>query len=493
MWLAVHDSSDARTVNAAAQHNWRAHWEYVFTRHGSPLLRPDVVFCSGLSAAGQRFPALVGCPEECDLVLFYLPDLPRGRTPDVVDWPDLPGAARDATCSDVVLAIEITTQNPGNSNAVQRFGRVFDHARAGLPLLFACPESAIRSVTGGPIAGHRGSTDAAVVAAATDLVRRNVAVNAASISGHPSLVATSSGALSGPFHPSQAHSAWTALGIRTAGDTYGVGTGLLLLPCTWGEIPADYRWSGVQLSPLWDVIGESMVLAQTRGVAAARAGGPVFAAAVAVSDASASNGMGHGGSGEPHPALRADGVSFGFPRGSVRRSGAGYRSRDPNRHYISPIKASTLSTSALGSTPSAALTRWFQARRVDQALVARVAATLAGRRLLLDIDVPPGYASKDTYVGRFTEFFDHCFVRDAPASGSASSPRAVDASPGRRRHALCFTIGLPRTSFDAVCRDVYGSRWLSVGDFVRLTDQVVVGEPLANLVGVRPGTVIAWR
>jgi hypothetical protein len=466
MWIAVYDTSDERSLNLAIKKGLH---HYAFTRHGSPLLQHQVVFTPGYDQAGNRFPALASCPEEADLVLFFVPgERPSSKSMRVA-WEQLP--VRDLAALKPAFAVELTSQNPANSNAVQRNGRIFDHVSAGIPFIFASPAAGIRVKTGANIQGGHGSP--VYKAAAERLVKQNKPVTSAALG------------IKLPTHPAQQPSSWPALALLTAADTYDTPAGLLLLQASHGAIPDNYRWSGCQLDPLWKVMDALMGTQGTTRSTAVQA----LRGLRKQAEALVARGMGTGGSGERHPALLLDGVQHGFPAGSRKSPAAANSPTSSADHYISPKSDASLRATSVGAGGwRAALAAWAGQRASKPALISKLAQAVPTRRLLLEVVINPKYPCKDTYVGRETLFLDHCFVR---SDGGTNKTWAVSPNPTARRHLLCYDVDHTAQAFDQFTRSsVYGRRYLQVADLIRCTDKVIVGAPAATLLGVKPGSFL---
>ena len=154
MWLCVHDPADSAKVERAFAEWPNTHWEFDFTRHGSPILDRDVLIVSGRHE-NTRFPLFENI-ESADFVMFYFErDNPPmfGPGQHHVTLDELPEDLLNASSEQAVVAIELTTQNPGNSNAVQRFGRYEDHTAMGIPFLLVTPIDSIRLRTAAGISG----------------------------------------------------------------------------------------------------------------------------------------------------------------------------------------------------------------------------------------------------------------------------------------------------------------------------------------------------
>ena len=183
MWLCVHDPADSGKVVSAFA-NWpTTHWEFDFTRHGSPVLDRDVLIVSG-GQGNTRFPLFVGM-ESADFVMFYFEgDNPAQFGPGQhhVTLGELPENLRNASAEQAVVAIELTTQNPANSNAVQRMGRIEDHTNLGIPFLYVSPIDSIRLQTGAGIAGGHG--DNRLIPFQRQFIRNNTPTEEATLAGN---------------------------------------------------------------------------------------------------------------------------------------------------------------------------------------------------------------------------------------------------------------------------------------------------------------------
>ena len=481
MWLCVHDPADGPKVQSAFA-NWPdTHWEFDFTRHGSPVLDRDVLIVSGGSGEG-RFP-LFRSLESADFVLFYFegdnPE-PFGPGQHYVTLDELPPRLRNATAEQAVVAIELTTQNPANSNAVQRMGRVQDHTELKIPFLYVSPIDSIRLNTGAGIAGGHG--DKRLKNFQRQLIRDNQPTEEETLSGC-GVVGTC------PFdedrHEPQGISGWTEQCLLIHGDSNQIKAAHLTLPRMWSCIHDSYRYSGSQLSKLYEFMSQVMQDTEARGVAAGR-NSVAWDNHVAQTRIRASLGM-NGGGGSKHDLLMGYGEIYGYPTGAIRVIDATFDPHSTRHHWISRAQEGSLSAVELGSSASmqSVLADYCSGFSLDMMLLNNLIASVGGRHFLLSRTIPrAGYLSKDTYTGsmHITDWF---FTREPADHWDLTTwPRAVSNDPTNRLHIYAVEGPWEVDDVRRNTNDVYGRRTRARMDLYRCSDGVFLGQPLADLLGV---------
>lgn len=480
MWLCVYDPADAGKVGSAFADWPNTHWEFDFTRHGSPILERDVLIVSG--GAGQsRFPLFVGL-ESADFVMFYF----EGNNPTQfgpgqhhVTLNELPENLLNASAEQAVVAIELTTQNPGNSNAVQRMGRVQDHTELRIPFLYVSPIDSIRLNTGAGIAGGHG--DNRLIPFQRRLIRNNQSTEEGTLSG----MVIGRCPFAETRHDPQGISGWTEQCLLIHGDSNQVNAAHLTLPRMWSCIHDSYRYSGSQLSELYEFMSQVMQDAEAAGVNAGR-NSVAWNNHVAQTRTRASLGM-NGGGGSRHDALKEYGEVYGYPTGAIRVVNATFDPHSTPHHWISRAQQGSLSAVELGSSANmqSVLADYCSRFSLDLRLLNNLITSVGDRHFLLSRTIPKaGYLSKDTYTGsmHITDWF---FTREPADFWDITTwPRAVDNNPMNRLHIYAVEGPWARDDVRRNTTDVYGRRTRARMDLYRCNDGVFLGQPLADLLGV---------
>ncbi len=504
MWLCVHDPADSGKVGNAFA-NWpTTHWEFDFTRHGSPVLDRDVLIVSG-GQGNTRFPLFVEM-ESADFVMFYFEgDNPEqfGPGQHYVTLDQLPPHLRNASVEQAVVAIELTTQNPANSNAVQRFGRYEDHTVMGIPFLLVTPIDSIRLRTAAGIAGGHG--DDRLIPFQRRLVRNN----------QPTTEDRLSGMVIGgcPFdeerHPPQGISQWTEQFLRVQSDSQRINAAHLTLPRMWSCIHDSYRYSGSQLTDLYEFMEGVMSDAETNGAAAARESSAWDAHISATNSRARMGGSGTGGLAN---LFREYGVNNGFSVGSIKEVDDVFSHQSPDHHYlfrakpcnprnvIDPLARGGEWVEYLAPDVTGTIDRFCHGFTMDSRILSQLLPEIEDRHLLItrrlplprDPRKPPGYAlSKDTYTGSMA-VTDWLFTRRRAEHWDIEKyPRAVSTNPQHRLHIYAVEIPTESTQVSVSTNDVYGRRTRDRIDLYRCTDGVFLGQPLADLLGVAFMTPLA--
>lgn len=496
MWLCVYDPADSGKVVSAFA-NWpTTHWEFDFTRHGSPVLDRDVLIVSG-GQGDTRFPLFVGM-ESADFVMFYF----EGHNPEQfgpgqhhVTLDQLPSNLRNASAEQAVVAIELTAQNPSNSNAVQRNGRFEDMANLGISMLLVTPLESIRLKTGAGIAGGHG--DPRLIAKQKRLIRQNRPTEKATLAGE--VIGTC------PFEEKmlkpQGISQWPEQFLAIMGDTFRVNTARITLPKMWSCIHDSYRYSGSQLSELYDFMREIMDTVESSGIAAARSS-PAWRPHISSNRSRARTG--NSGNGGLAKILEEYGQNHGFPVGSIKEVDDVFSHKSSHHHYhcradsMTPKRGGE-SIEELGPDVSSTLTDFCNGFTVDATIMQKLEDIIADRFYLITRKVPRiKYLSKDTYTGSMS-ITDWLFTRlPAPHWDLNDYPLAVSTNPQNRIHVYAFEVRnkegnlicqkteIPFDSnqvrANATC--VYGRRTRERMDLYRCIDGVFLGQPLADLLGV---------
>ena len=497
MWLCVHDPADSAKVERAFADWPRTHWEFDFTRHGSPLLDRNVLIVSG-EQGNTRFPLFENM-ESADFVMFYF----EGENPPKfgpgqhhVTLHELPEDLLNASAEQAVVAIELTTQNPGNSNAVQRFGRYEDHTVMGIPFLLVTPIDSIRLKTAAGISGGHG--DDRLIPFQRRLVRNN----------QPTTEDTLSGMVIGgcPFdetrHPPQGISQWTEQFLRVQADSQRVNAAHLTLPRMWSCIHDSYRYSGSQLTELYEFMEEVMSDAETNGAAAARESS-AWNAHISATNSRAR--MGNSGTGEWARLFRDYGANNGFSVGSIREVDDIFSHQSPDHHYLfrakpckprnifDPLATGGEWVEYMGPDVTRTINHFCQGFRMDSEILSQLLPEIEERHLLItrrlalprDPAKPPGFnLSKDTYTGSMA-VTDWLFTRRRAEHWDIENyPRAVSTNPQNRLHIYAVEGPFGSIQVLANTNGVYGRRTRNSIDLYRCTDGVFLGQPLADLLGV---------
>lgn len=478
MWLCVYDPADSGKVESAFADWPNTHWEFDFTRHGSPIFDRDVLIITG-GSGGTRFPLFVGL-ESADFVMFYFegnnpPEFGPGQHHVTID--QLPDDLLNASAEQAVVAIELTTQNPGNSNAVQRMGRVQDHTELGIPFLYVSPIDSIRLKTSSGIAGGHG--DNRLIPFQRQYVSTNTPTEEGTLSGL--VVGTC------PFdeerHEPQGISGWTEQCILIHGDSNKINAAHLTLPRMWSCIHDSYRYSGSQLKELYDFMSSVMKDTENSGIDAGRAS-PAWANHVNQTRMRASEGM-NGGGGTKHDLLQEFGEEYGFPKGAIRVIDTNFWEYSASHHWISRAQSKSLRAIEFGSSIERDFREYCSGFVLDNSLLSQVINAIGGRHFLLSRLIPKAkYLSKDTYVGsmHITDWF---FTREpAPHWHIDNWPRAVSRNPQNRLHVYAVEGPWTESEVRANTTDVYGRRTRSRIDLYHCTDGVFLGQPVADLLGV---------
>jgi len=486
MWLCVHDPADSGKVRSAFA-NWpTTHWEFDFTRHGSPVLERDVLIVSG-GAGGTRFP-LFDQLESADFVMFYF----EGKNPEqfgpgqhYVTLDQLPPHLRNASVEQAVVAIELTTQNPANSNAVQRFGRFEDHTTLGIPFLLVSPIDSIRLKTSAGIAGGHGDTRLRVYQ--RQLVQNNQPTTEASLSG---LVVGGC-----PFdedrHPPQGISQWTEQFLMVQRDSHRVNAAHLTLPRMWSCIHDSYRYSGSQLNRLYEFMRQVMEDTENNGVVAGRTSSAWNTQISSTASRARSGGRGTGNL----TCLISDyGQNNQFTVGSIRQVDDVFTHQSAEHHYLFRAKQCT-PNDVLGQLVRGGecfeelnpvtLANFCQGFDISVAIMSSLITEVIDRHFIITRRIRnQDHLSKDTYTGSMATT-DWLFTRRPASHWSLSDwPRAVSTNPQDRVH--IYAIEGPFSSAQVLNQttDVYGRRTRARMDLYRCTDGIFLGQPLADLLGV---------
>jgi len=496
MWLCVYDPADAGKVGRAFADWPHTHWEFDFTRHGSPILNRDVLIVSG--GAGQsRFP-LFEDMESADFVMFYFegdnpPEFGPGQHHVRLD--ELPEYLLNASAEQAIVAIELTTQNPANSNAVQRFGRYEDHTVMGIPFLLVTPIDSIRLRTAAGIAGGHG--DDRLIPFQRRLVRNN----------QPTTEDTLSGIVIGgcPFdedrHPPQGISQWTEQFLRVQSDSHRINAAHLTLPRMWSCIHDSYRYSGSQLADLYEFMEGVMSDAETNGAAAARLSS-AWDAHISATNSRAR--MGNSGNGGLANLFRGYGANNGFSVGSIKEVDDVFTHQSPVHHYlfrakpcnprnvIEPLARGGEWVEYMAPDVTGTIDRFCHGFTVDSRILSQLLPEIEDRHLLITRRMNEARRlSKDTYTGSMA-VTDWLFTRRRAEHWDIENyPRAVSTNPQHRLHIYAIEGPFSSTQVLANTNDVYGRRTRDRMDLYRCTDGVFLGQPLAELLGVHFLTPLA--
>ncbi|NCF96455.1 MAG: hypothetical protein GWP21_00905 [Euryarchaeota archaeon] len=430
--------------------------------------------------------------ESADFVMFYF----EGHNPEqfgpgqhYVTLDQLPSNLRNASAEQAVVAIELTTQNPGNSNAVQRMGRVEDHTNLGIPFLYVSPIDSIRLDTGAGIAGGHG--DSRLKARQKQLVRNNLPTEETTLAGYASVGACP---FDEPCHDPQKISGWTEQCLLIHGDSNRVNTAHLTLPRMWSFIHDSYRYSGSQLTAVYDFMGQVMEDTASSGIAAGRAS-LAWTPHISATRGRAALGVNRG-RGSKHTDLRSYGETYGYPMGAIRILDGSFNHYSEPHHYESRAQMKSLTAMELGTGAKilAVFNTYCSGFTVDSSILSLVIAAVGGRHFLLSRNIPKKkYLSKDTYTGSM-HITDWLFTREpAPHWDINVWPRAVSNNPQNRLH--IYAVEGPWTSVQANASasttDVYGRRTRARVDLYRCSNGVYIGQPLADLIGVPIFTPLA--
>jgi len=496
MWLCVHDPADSGKVESAFADWPRTHWEFDFTRHGSPVLDRDVIIVSG-AHGGERFPLFDGM-ESADFVMFYFEgDNPAqfGPGQHYVTLDQLPQALLDASIEQAVVAIELTTQNPANSNAVQRFGRYEDHTFIGIPFLLVSPLESIRLKTAAGIAGGHG--DDRLIPFQRRLVQNN----------QPTTEDRLSGMVIGgcPFdeerHPPQGISQWTEQFLRVQADSQRINAAHLTLPRMWSCIHDSYRYSGSQLTDLYEFMEGVMSDAETNGAAAARESS-TWDAHISATNSRAR--MGNSGTGGLANLFRGFGAKNGFSVGSIKEVDDVFSHQSPDHHYlfranpcnprnvIEPLARGGEWVEYLAPDVTGTIDRFCHGFTMDSRILSQLLPEIEDRHLLITRRMKEARRlSKDTYTGSMA-VTDWLFTRRRAEHWNIEKyPRAVSTNPQHRLHIYAVEGPFGSTQVLANTNDVYGRRTRDRMDLYRCADGVFLGQPLADLLGVAFMTPLA--
>jgi len=427
--------------------------------------------------------------ESADFVMFYFEgDNPAqfGPGQHYVNLDELPEDLLNASAEQAVVAIELTGQNPNNTNAVQRMGRVLDHTELRIPFLYVSPIDSIRLRTKSGIAGNHG--DDRLIPFQRRLVRNN----------QPTTEDTLSGMVIGgcPFDEEtrdpQDVSGWTEQCLLIHGDSNQVNVAHLTLPRMWSFIHDSYRYSGSQLTELYDFMREVMEDTENSGIDVGRESS-AWEKHVNQTRTRATEGM-NGGGGTRHDSLQEYGEIYGFPTGAIRVIDSNFDHYSAPHHWISRAQRRSLSATELGSDENmnAVLRQYCSGFVVDEPLLSEVINAVGDRHFLLSRLIPRGsYLSKDTYVG-IMHITDWCFTREsAPHWHIENWPRAVSRNPQNRLHVYAVEGPWTKSEVRANTTDVYGRRTRSRMDLYHCTDGVFLGQPIADLLGVSFMTPLA--
>ena len=476
MWLCIYDPADSGKVESAFV-NWpNTHWEFAFTRHGSPILVRDVLIVSGGRGA-TRFPLFKDL-ESADLVMFYF----EGKNPEQfgpgqhhVTLGELPEYLRNASAEQAVVAIELTTQNPGNGNAVQRMGRVEDHVNLGIPFLYVSPIEGIRRKTGAGLAGGHGENR--LIPFQKRLVRRNAPVDETNLAGR----VMGACPFSGPTHPPQAISCWTEQFLVVQADSFQVNAAHLTLPRMWACTHDSYRYSGSQLCDLYEFMSRVMKDVENSNVSAGRN------SSAWTPHVSATRTRAESGRGTNHDTLRQFGTSNGFSVGSIKMIDGSFTNTSSIHHYISRSQSRSIYGMLLGSgiNVEMALRNYCSGFSVRQPILSSLASIVQGRGLILSRKLPRvGNLSKDTYTGSMA-ITDWLFTRSPASHWNINHwSRAVSTNPQNRMHVYAAEGPWSSAQVLANTTDVYGRRSRARIDLYRCNDGIFIGQPLADLIGV---------
>ncbi len=486
MWLCVHDPADSNKVHSAFR-NWpNTHWEFDFTRHGSPVLDRDVLILSG-GAGNNRFPLFENL-ESADFVLFYFEgDNPEqfGPGQHYVTLDQLPPHLRNATAEQAVVAIELTTQNPANSNAVQRFGRIEDQAALGIPFLLVSPIDSIRLRTSAGIAGGHG--DNRLISFQRQLIQNN----------RPTTEDTLSDMVVGgcPFDeerpPPQGISQWTEQFLMVQGDSHRVNTAHLTLPRMWSCIHDSYRYSGAQLNELYEFMRQVMNDTEENGIIAGRTS---TAWNSHISSTASRARLGGRGNGALANLISNYGQNNQFSVGSIRQVDDVFSHHSDEHHYLfranqctpnSPLGRLVRGGECFEQLSEAGLANFCQGFDISETIMRNLIQIIINRHFLITRRLQRvTHLSKDTYTGGMA-VTDWLFTRDPASHWNLSDyPRAVSDNPINRVHIYAVEGPFSSTQVLNQTTDVYGRRTRARMDLYRCIDGVFLGQPLADLIGV---------
>lgn len=165
------------------------------------------------------------------------------------DEPEVVSCLNSFTAQNVFLALEMTEQTPFGTSAMQRWYRILECVRSGIPTIYALPGAGTYQPDSG--LGTRNEIAQRTWPLTNDFVLQMIRDN------NP-VTQESLETLSGMTFNTTPHNVAPHLvpDLYALWDTYNTPCAVFLLPEAYPFICDQYAWSGTQLSELWDVIAD---------------------------------------------------------------------------------------------------------------------------------------------------------------------------------------------------------------------------------------------
>jgi hypothetical protein len=438
-WIVAYDDAD-RSALADKRLPLR-HWA---RRTDSPLLHSDPTW-----VPVSRIKALSSF-EQCDLVLFRSKEPLNGGIFTGAIPARVQAALDRLTLNDGCLAVEYTAAMPANSNALGRVGRIFDHASAGIPTVYAVPRAGYEGRDEG-----RGRDTSSIRGLHEKHHQRRIARNEV----------LDVGALAkSDFHYREL-SRWLPLYTLCLADSYSVPCGIILLPEAAKTHPAIWRHSGTELEPVYRVISSVLKLRGRPN----RTSGPFRLLRAATERLVAS---GTRARPEPPPEWNSYVDVNGHPNGSRRYAdGRDHLPFSITKTVAIPINGDAfraLTTLMRSLSVGASVTETKLARH-------QIPSQWKTRGLIVRLMPPPeDHWREKTYICRLLAA-EHCFLRSSEKH--RNRPWAMAKDPRSRNHIVAVSLPVgSRQLWREAQTDVYVRRWIDFADVLLLDDGGFIGR-----------------
>ena len=236
-----------------------AHLHYWARREGNPFEDLDVLWIprNARSNGGLIFPSILeSVTRNIDHMYIWQEENVMGiyGHVDFTNWdrrdePDVISCLNAFTAQNVFLALEMTEQTPFGTSAMQRWYRILECVRSGIPTIYALPGAGTYQPDSGLGTRNEIARDTWIQTNeyVLQMIRDNEPVTQVNLE-----------TLSGMSFDTTPHNVAPHLvpDFYALWDTYNTPCAVFLLPEAYPFICDQYAWSGTQLQELWGVIAD---------------------------------------------------------------------------------------------------------------------------------------------------------------------------------------------------------------------------------------------
>lgn len=243
-----------------------AHLHYWARRDGNPFEDLDVLWVPRNAMSNGRliFPSILeSVTRNIDHMYIWQEknSIEIEGHVDFINWdrrdePEVISCLNAFTVQDVFLALEMTEQTPFGTSAMQRWYRILECVRSGIPTIYALPGAG----TYNPDSGLGTRTEIAQQTwtqtneYVLQLIRNNEPITQESLETLSGMTFNTTPHAVAPHLVPDLYALW---------DTHNTPCAVFLLPEAYPFICDQYAWSGTQLQGLWEVISDCIDRART--------------------------------------------------------------------------------------------------------------------------------------------------------------------------------------------------------------------------------------